>query len=445
MKRVICIAPLIKKITVHIERKRAMKAIKATMNKAFRLKWYTTSCTDNSQNKVLNFNSAPIISKKDVFQNNNFNKLIEKNKGKIASIMMSSGTSGTLAFGVMKRAELKKAIKKTDRFLNAVFGLKKGESLVINALAMGVKVFTGHAVSDTGPRCDLVAAILENVAPYYNKVLVVADPLIIKQTVELLQTKKFDWTEQKMFFISGGDWLPESLRNYVYNICKMDKYKPHEGFWMSVYGITELGYPVFFETPELIIRRNKLRTASSSFDPARISPPLQFIYNTNDFHVECIENPGGKHRIVVTTLNKERLIPLIRYDTGDLGRFAKYKDKNGLPVILFWGRDNNCLNYGDKQIYVTDIKELLFKNKTLAAAITGHFIMFNKDKKVTLTIQLKPGASIAKIVAEELYLLINSIYPDVFEISFAKYHEVKHQMELDFERKFNPLIRNYNE
>lgn len=66
----------------------------------------------------------------------------------------------------------------------------------------------------------------------------------------------------------------------------------------------------------------------------------QYTLDTSTFHVEILDQdsdrparPGALGRVVVTDLYN-RAMPFLRYDTGDLGRFAVGDDRSPLPNVL---------------------------------------------------------------------------------------------------------------
>jgi hypothetical protein len=115
-----------------------------------------------------------------------------------------------------------------------------------------------------------------------------------------------------------------------------------------------------------------------------------------------------------------------------------------LPLIAFWGRNQNWLASTSTTVLITDIKELLFTDYSLNEKITGFFTLQGDNGKAALAIQLKRGKIATPQEEERFIQLVNQVYPAEMMVSFEKYHWVDQQMELDFERKFNHIKANHH-
>lgn len=403
----------------------------------------------NISNAGMFESEVPLSNKESIFDKKiSLRKLISNRFDLLGTIMMSSGTSGNFSIGVLSRKALKTAARDTDLFLQLFFGAKKGETLVINASSMGVRIYTNHVVCDTGPRTDIVIGLLKTVAANYEKVFIVGDPVFIKLMVEESIDAGLSWEHLNAWLISGGDWLPESLRDYVHDITGKNVANPSKGYWSAVYGMTELGYPLFFETGDLIAHRSRCFKEQDftpwKEDAPRCTTPFFFNYRPDNYYLEALSDGNCIPELVFTTLDKRRLFHLVRYATGDAGELLNRDDMPNLfyklPVVRFWGRLNNYLQLKASKVFVTDIKELLFADKNLVPNITGFFTLEPCKGKALMTVQLKKGRSIDINLFDNLSRRINQVYPDCILLGFVAYHEMQHQMELDFERKFNPLI-----
>lgn len=391
------------------------------------------------------FPNQKTSNKASVFTDDYIGDVIQKNKAKIASVMISSGTSGSYSLGLITHTELKKAPLATDFFFGLVLGAKSGNTFVINALSMGVKVNSYFAISDTGPRADLVIALLKTISPYYDKTVIIGDVLFIKQLVEESMLAGINWQKMNCWFVSGGDWMPETLRTYVHDLTNKNPLKADNGYWLGEYGVSEIGYPLFFETDELVkIRANRLlntRLEKETFP--EFTTPFIFHYLPGSYYLESLPYDKYFSELVFTTLSKTRLIKLQRYATGDWGELIKndFSDKVTLqlPLVRFWGRLNNFIQVGKRLIYVSDIKELLFEDNGLAAMITGFFSMYLKNGLVQIDIQLKNGADINTFETRLFVEQIGFLYGGMVKVKFHQFIEMNKFLSIDFERKFNPL------
>jgi phenylacetate-coenzyme A ligase PaaK-like adenylate-forming protein len=438
----------------------AKMAFKAFKRAARSAGWYRSflkskGCIANEIRSTNDFEKkVPLLSKETVFAQNSFADLVRCNTRKIQTVTLSSGHSGLFSKGIITRSEHRKLAVQTDLFLEIFFQIKKGEVLIINASAMGVRVFTKHTCCDTGPRADIVVALLKEVSPQYPKTVITADPHLIKQIVEDSIKAGFDWNSHDVWFISGGDWFPETLRGYVHGLIGKSASLPEKGFWAAIYGLTELGYPLFFETAQMAALRSGMASNRALFDhrfqylQGKCTTPFLFNHLQSAFYVEQVDDENGVPELVFTTLDHKRAIPLVRYNTHDVGELLDATAFGNLefplPMVAFWGRNQKDIQLSSDDVTITDIKELLFSDRELAAKITGFFTLQRGDDNAFLSIQLKKGAILSLEIEERFAERLIQVYPSGLKFSFGFYHNFIQQMELDFERKFNHLIDEYD-
>lgn len=406
----------------------------------------------NSKVKIRNIEDfrahIPIVTKKDLFAGRSLSDLVGKDLKSVNFVMMSSGSSTKFSLGVFTQKEMKKAANSTDIFFRMFFGAKDGETFIINASSMGVRVFTNFVVSDTGPRIDIVLGLLKQVAISYKTIFIVADPIFIKLLVEESIREGVDWNDYRVFFVSGGEWMPESLRDYVHLLTNKSGKNPEKGCWVGTYGITEIGYPLFFENAELVAwRSNEYKNMKADLSLAnipRVTTPFYFFFRAGAFYLENISGKCDLPRLVFTPLNKKKLIKVWRYDTGDLGELMINDELNlsfqPMPVVRFWGRDENYIELTGIKIFITDIKELFFSAHNILSDVTGYFTLRKENQKIIVEIQVKKGIDANSMCKDYLQLLFDSVYPDLLSVQFVAYYDMRQQMELDFERKFNHVI-----
>ena len=132
----------------------------------------------------------------------------------------------------------------------------------------------------------------------YGITVIVGDPSWIVGLAEVAQ-KRGAWPVK--LILAGGENLTEDARNFVENIWKTD-------FILS-YGQTE------------------------AFGAIGIESRAKEGYHLNEFHnyFEIINrDPEGYGELVYTTLNR-RVMPLVRYRSGDITRFIEGPAKSGFP------------------------------------------------------------------------------------------------------------------
>lgn len=394
---------------------------------------------------------VPVLDKEQVFGQHRLTELLTPvGLQQLGTVMISSGHSGTCSFGAGLRSVESELADQTDRFLNRMFGIRSGEALIINASAMGVRANTRHVCCDTGMRSDLVIGLIKQLAPDFPKLVISSgDPHFLKKLVEDALEAGIDWQSLTVFLITGGDWFPESLRTYIHRLTGKSAFSPEAGYWSAIYGLTELGYPLFFESPGLA----QIRHTFWSDRPALLSQldaeqwncttPFLFHHDPEGVYAETLLSDNGWPRLVLTVLNQAAALPLIRYDTGDLGwtnvRLPEFSG-SGLPVTAFMGRLGNRLTDHHRTIWLTDLKELLFDDVQLTSRITGYFSLQHHGGRVKWSVQLKPDQRPTPAMTRRLNDLLHHHYPEGIDLVFVAYHRMKHQMSLDFERKFNHLI-----
>ena len=155
--------------------------------------------------------------------------------------------------------------------------------------------------------------------------------------------------------------------------------------------------------------------------------------------------------LLFSSLGKDSVIPLFRYDTGDTGKlfsfrqFQRFLKSNGhenllpelkLPLAAIYGRRNNYLIHKNKKIHPADIKFGLYEDFELAGRTTGYFKIIKQDKTPLIEIQLKPGVKPDNHLTSMFsYSLLKYIELDI-PIKCYTYHDFPYGMELSYEHKF---------
>jgi phenylacetate-CoA ligase len=132
----------------------------------------------------------------------------------------------------------------------------------------------------------------------YGITVIVGDPSWIVRLSEIAE-KKGTWPVKLL--IAGGENMTEESRRYVEKVWKAD--------FIISYGQTE------------------------AFGSIGIESRAKEGYHLNEFHnrFEIINrDPDGYGELVYTTLNR-RVMPLIRYRSGDITKFLEGPSKSGLP------------------------------------------------------------------------------------------------------------------
>ena len=407
----------------------------------------------NAIKTIAQFKAAvPILTKQSIFGAHTPAKLLNGKLDHILQLSLSSGTTGIPSFGMDSHYEIKKATQNTDLFLKLLIGVDRRNTLIINCSGMGVKAFTRCTVCEPGCREDLVASILNAVGDQFENVVIATSPGFLKRLVEHCIANGIDFQRLNTFFITGGEYFPESMRSYIHSICGKSLQRPKQGYWLSIYGLTELGYPIMFETATSALMRTRqsgksaAESQASNSAPYTLAQPYFFHYVPFQYYVETVPTHQGD-QLVFTGLSK-RSVPMIRYNTGDLGELLQNDFSNRpnpalansrdplsvCPLVKFRGRANSRMLPAEN-----DVLELLFREHDIAAATTGYFTLKQQSECVEINIQLEKG----KTAEDNLRRRIQKNFDRELAVSttvcLSEYHQMKQQMTLDFSRKFNHI------
>ena len=226
-------------------------------------------------------------------------------------------------------------------------------------------------------------------------------------------------------------------------------------------GMSEFGFNLFFESTETIrlrkiLQKNeKLRKELLGKDmPPYL--PMCFNYFPQAFYVEEVQG-----EIVITTLNEKSKIPLIRYNTKDMGRIIEYETLNQAlaqdalntqrllphfksPLVLMFGKVE-FLEVNGIKIYPPQIQDIIYNNPEIARKTTGYFHLTHKEKqKPKLEIQIKKGP-VSFMEKNKFRAQCEEAFFEYFKGQLGKrdidiivepYARFRWGMEIDYERKF---------
>ncbi|NJL30915.1 MAG: hypothetical protein HC898_04400 [Phycisphaerales bacterium] len=270
----------------------------------------------------------PIFDKKKMFKGRSLDGILPAQRiRQTGLIYTSSGYSGEFAWGFEPRKSGCETVSELDVMLDWLFEIAGKPTLLINALPTGVRIEAGlPAVIETGPRSDSVTAALRVARPSFGQTILVGDWPLLKAALEqAVREKALGRKGGPVHLITGGDWIAENWRSYVTGL--LEKACPGlAGTCMINFGVSELGLSVGLETDGCRMIRQaaheegELRQKLFGDVPA---VPTLVQYQPWRYWVET-PVVGGCHRLVVTTLEQNRLLPLIRYCTGDLAQVWSY-------------------------------------------------------------------------------------------------------------------------
>ncbi len=436
------------------------RALKAWQGSTRRFPFYKGLLTTVSQQrqKITDIDSfkkyVPIIDKNFLYHSNRIEELLFK-KGKysqIRSLLLSSGSSGVFSYGLSTQKEIKQNARFLEMLLEYFFHILEERTLIINSLANGVKLPVVEAVTaEIGPRTDSLLFLLKNVSPHFDQTILIGDHIFIKNSLEEGCKERIAYENLKIHLILGGSFFVENLRDYLAYLLKSDLKDPNRGRIFSSMGISEFGLNLFFESPETIHLRRLTQTDPILQDKL-LGPhypsylPMFFNYFPQLFFLEEVQQ-----KILITGLNPNSPLPLIRYDTQDIGKILQFdelevllkgkEDKANLlppfksPLVLMYSKLEPT-EYQNIKIYPQQILQGIFSDFEAASLITGYIKFINQDHQTKLCIQLKDGIAnnegTLKQIRKSALQYVNQDLP----LILYSYKDFPFGLTLDYEHKF---------
>jgi phenylacetate-coenzyme A ligase PaaK-like adenylate-forming protein len=405
------------------------------------------------------FTRLPVLEKRDTFQRFGIEQLcVDGELGRLGSVLTSSGHSRVFAFGLSDAETLSATAKWIDDLLDLLFAVRSQPTLLINCLPMGVKVHT-HActLAETSVRPDMAIGLVQAFGRHFAQIILVGETAFIKHVLELGLSAGVDWRSHRFQVIVGEEPLAENGRKYIEDILGIDVRRPETGIVFSSMGVAELGLNLFSEVPPvspLILLRRALHEDRALRDavlgPADWVPSL-FTYDPRRVFVEF--DAGG--RLILTTLDPQLRLPLIRYATGDCGSVLRLPSHvrpaiesagvawgalESLPVVMINGRGQHALA-GEMPVYPEAVKEGIYHDRELVPLTTANFRVVSGSEHARIRIQLSPGVSADAKIDERFSSAIARYVQAPVAVACEQYQSFASGMTLDYERKFDYLGR----
>jgi phenylacetate-CoA ligase len=395
---------------------------------------------------------VPVLKKSDYFEKYTFNQLLGSNVSKARVITSSSGFSGTFAYGFASDTAVKNSRSGVDLTLDYWFDISNRKTFLINSAPMGVHIETSLALAETSVRSDMVLSLLQKISPTFDQTIIVGDPHFLKKLIEEGTQKKIQWKDLGISLVTGQDWLPESLRTYLSKLLDIDIDTDNNRAIYATMGMTELGLNVFHESKYTVRLRRKVLNDPVLKQKLMIheikAPPMFFHYYPFRTYIESLDSAEGRD-LLFTVLDKNTLLPIFRYSTGDSGFTISYRDLHEilnedyphllpdlkLPLGLMLGRTKNRFATNGECFSLEDIKEGLYSDFDVADSITGLFNVNNDHNKIGITIQLKKDRYPDKILEQKIFNALHTYIDAEIVIKALKYFEFPEGTELNYERK----------
>lgn len=401
---------------------------------------------------------VPILNKHNTFGAYDIDELcVGGDLSDVVSILTSSGHSGVFSFGVNTAQNLQTSAHSIDLGLEHVFQVDEKRTLLINCLPMGVKVRTNTAVlAETSVRDDMALAAVRKFSPKFDQTIIVGEGSFLKKIVEDGRDGGIDWKSLAVYIISGEEGIAENWRGYIAALLGTDPDDLSRTIITSSMGVAELDLNIFHELPETIrIRRlahKDERLRRELFGKEADVCPMFFIYYPHRTFVE-VQDREERGNLIISMLSPEMKIPLIRYDSGDIGRIYEREEVVAvlkrcgysedllpewkLPMVAVFGREHHIVVAGLK-VYPEAVKEAIYKDFGVANSVTGNFKLSVADDSVGfLDMQLKPGFQPDAELNKQFKDALASYVKAPLDARFYSYADFPYAMKVDYERKFS--------
>jgi phenylacetate-CoA ligase len=323
---------------------------------------------------------------------------------------------------------------------------------------MGVRFSSNSVtVAETSVREDMAVALATEFGRFYDQIIFVGDPLFLKLVTDYAREKNVDWNNHKVHLIIGEETFGEYFRNYLAEHFHLDNDDPSTGMIGSSMGVAELGLNLFYETPQTI-RLRRLAQANPVFfealfgmAPAETPLPMLFVYNPLRTYVETAGvDAAGYGDLTISMSDPEAVLPLLRYQTGDIARILSPHEINracelaglpspgkmSLPIIAMQGRAKDRL---PDSTHAGQYKDALYVHQDIAEKLTGAFRLEYPESKLLIHVQLRKGFEENQDMRSRLAAgFPGNVDPD--QIRIWTYLLFPYGMTLDYERKFNYYV-----
>lgn len=408
---------------------------------------------------------VPIITKRDVFALHPLaDLLVDRSLDSVETLISSSGlTAQSFSLGMINRKGTRSMIRSTDRLLDIMFQTSQKKTFVINTCAMGVTIPTSLPGINLSVRSDKALALLRALRPYYQQFLVTSDVYFLKKLLEDGRSAGMRWSRWPVQFAMGGEWFPESYRQYLAALLEVNLDRRHPPIRvLGSMGAAELGFNLCFETHDTV----RLRQLAASDERLRQAlfgavdtVPMIGHYDPRRWFIELTptqELGAGGGAFVFTSVDLDAAMPLVRYQTGDCGSILPYSHVTRIlrsfkydayvpglpyPLLAVAGRTDQSATVAGKTIRMELLRALLYSNRTLASVTTGQFHATARRGRLHVHIQLQAAIEAGRraTIQAQFSSLFNGHVPAV--VRAVPYFDFRDALSVDYERKFHHRVR----
>ena len=409
--------------------------------------------------------TVPIIAKRNVFAAHPLADLLaDRSLDSVGALISSSGvTAKSFSLGMINRKGVRSMIRSTDRLLDVLFDTSHKKTFVINTCAMGVTIPTSLPGINLSVRSDKALALLRALRPYYRQFVVTSDVYFLKKLLEDGQSAGMRWSRWPVQFVMGGEWFPESYRQYLATLLHVDLSRRHPRTRiLGSMGAAELGFNLCFETHDTV-RLRQLAASDERLRRALFGPvdtvPMIGHYDPRRWFIELTathEVGSGGGAFVFTSVDLDAAMPLVRYQTGDCGyilpfshvsrilrslKYDGYVPSLTYPLLAVAGRTDQSVAVAGKTIRMEFLRAVLYSDPMLASLTTGQFHATARVGRLHLRIQLQAATEPGRIATIQAQFsgLFNRHVPAVVRV--VPYFDFRDALSVDYERKFNHRVR----
>lgn len=311
-------------------------------------------------------------------------------------IVCSSGQSGPpVSMALVSAAERDAARAHMDGLLAAIGAGPDSPTLLVNVLPMGIAVPTDLAtVATPSVHPEMALHVLTSLAPAFDRVVLVGEPLFI---AELARRVPAGDVHPNLWIFTGGEPVAAAWGGFVAGALGIEPWRV--GVSM---GCAEIGLHLLYDTPELAAARRALDADPGLWPDAPwreltrdAFAPALMTYRHERLLVETRER-GGRPSLVMTP-REPALLPLVRYDLGDvawvLGPRAidRLSAACGVPlpdaVVALAGRPDELATAAGMRLRPEAVKERIFGDPRLATALSGRFRLTGEGDAAVLHVQ----------------------------------------------------------
>ena len=365
---------------------------------------------------------VPIVDKKTIYSSDAlklFPNLLRESSGRIWS---SSGSSGTCSFGFEPLRQLQAASLGIDFMLDCIYNVTSVRTIVFNCIPNPWPVIPRFShYTDLGTRTDIAVHLLEKLSGVYDQFIIGGEPLLLKKLLEEARAAGSPLERRRIHLITGGEFVSEHFRQYLLSLLNegrpaTENVDQSANSVLLTLGLAEFGAGVLFEMPApaaLRARIVKLPALRDALIGDRPFCPQIFQHNPFATYVETPQNDRGKRRLVLTSLDPDAALPLIRYDCGDLAERISYNEFIGraqrvmpdfrpdglfpFPFVLASGKDAAvAASPTAPETSADEAKELLYSFQGLLPHLTGFFRMTRDKSNAAVRLLVQLGATTEK-------------------------------------------------